>query len=180
MPLPSYSPVPGTPTQSPPTTTSNESLKALALPFWQLVAEAAALREAAVAAAVVKTRAELGQTEEEAAADARLMEVAMESEGLERRLAAFRRVLGVVERRLEELEEGAKAEVLALQSPPLPLPLTMAADSSSKRGAVAGSLAVRLLLVCLALGLTEPAVHLLFVVAREWPAWSGEERVVIM
>lgn len=218
MPLPSFSPPasPGAPaTPQPPALTGStarllqtdtdtdadvemSSTKALAHTFWQLAAEAASLREAAVAAAVAKTKAELSvqlsaaegvdegvDIEMEAAADARLAAVGVEAEGLEGRQARFWRLLQAAERRLEELEARERAGVLTLQSPPEPGAAEAAvegAEQLSQDGTRKGSasVAMRLLLACLALGLTEPAVHLLFVVARELPGWRGAERVVVM
>lgn len=175
-----------------------EALAHLAHHFWQLVGEAAALREEAVATAVAKTRAELMMQlsvsegvegmdmEMDAEADARLARVWGEVEGLEGRQAAFRRLLQAAELRLEELQERERAGVLALQSPPEPG--AGAAATTTTGGEVVATAkqqprnpyVMRLLLVCLALGLTEPAVHLLFVVARELPGWWGAERVVVM
>lgn len=174
-----------------------EALAHLAHQFWQLVGEAAALREEAVAAAVAKTRAELMMRmsvsegvegmdmEMDAEADARLARVWGEVEGLEGRQAAFRRLLQAAELRLEELQERERAGVLALQSPPEPGAGAAATTTGGEVVATAKQqprnlYVLRLLLVCLALGLTEPAVHLVFVVARELPGWRGAERVVVM
>lgn len=148
--------------------------KALATHFLHFASDASSLRESQVAAAVAKTRAELASLSslEEADADERLLEVGREIEGLKEREAAFASVLRAVGRRVEEWESRERAEALALQSPP-PLQGT---EKEGRRGLV-----VRwLLLLLLALGLTEPAVHLFFVVARELPGWMGRKVEVVM
>lgn len=153
--------------------------KALALHFMHLVTDADRLREMAVSAAVAKTRAELSSLSalEEEDAEAQLVEVRAMVEGLEGRMGAFHAVLKEVERRVEDWEGKERAGVLALQSPPEPGALLASDGSISKER---GPMARQLLLLLLALGLTEPAVHLVFFLGREMPGWMGKERVVVM